>query len=70
MNMWIDLHNDYSLYEHTDDVRYEKDLQELKREVLRQRIYIEQQHAEIHKLNTEIALLRGLRSLERRFANE
>lgn len=65
----IELHNSYSLYEVSDDVRIEKDIDNLKQEVLRQRIVIQTQNAEIVKLRGEIALLDGLRKLRRNFAN-
>ncbi len=67
---WIELHNSYSLYDHPDDIQHEKDLAALKQEVFRQRNIIESQAWEIHRLQTEVTLLRGMRHYGRHFCNE
>ena len=59
----------YSLYIHPDDIRAERDIEELKREVFRQRVFIEQQDAKIHKLEAELVFLRGFRNMRRNFSN-
>lgn len=51
----------YSLYDHFDDIYYEKDIENLRQEVIRQRLYIDKQQYEINKLQAEITLLNGMR---------
>lgn len=52
---------EYSLYDHVDDIYYEKDIENLRQEVIRQRLYIDKQQYEINKLQAEITLLNGMR---------
>lgn len=49
----------YSLYDHDDDLRSEKDIRNFRQEAFRQRIFIEQQNYEILRLQAELTLLRG-----------
>lgn len=51
----------YSLYDHMDDIYYEKDIETLRQEVIRQRLYIDKQQYEINKLQADITLLNGMR---------
>lgn len=51
----------YSLYDHWDDIYYETDIETLRQEVIRQRLYIDKQQYEVNKLAAEVTLLRGMR---------
>lgn len=64
-----DTNRSYSLYEHPDDIQFETDIERLKQEVFRQRVFIEQQAAEIFRLQFENTLLTGERRLRRTFSD-
>lgn len=49
----------YSLYEDDDEIMSERDILNFRQELFRQRIFIERQNYEIHRLQTENTLLRG-----------
>ena len=49
----------YSLYETGEELYTEKDMRNIRQEAFRQRIFIEELRAEIHRLKKENALLRG-----------
>lgn len=51
-----EVHLDYSLYDSDWDLRYEKDLGEIRRECLRQRVFIERLNTEKHKAEFEVHL--------------
>lgn len=53
-----DIHLDYSLYDNTLDLVCEKDVAELKRECMRQRIYIEQLAEEKRKAEAEAVMMK------------
>ena len=54
----IDLHLAYSRYDNRDDLRNEADIEAVKSEAMRQRVYIEQLHSELVKAKAELTLLK------------
>ena len=54
----IDLHLAYSRYDNRDDLRNEADIEAVKSEAMRQRVYIEQLHSELAKAKAELTLLK------------